>query len=181
MADWVTISSLATAGGTLALAVTTYASVRSANRAARVAELSLRAGLLPLLVESGDSDDTLRVNFYEIHGIAVPGGRAAVEIIDDNVYLVVSLRNVGNGIAVLHGGRVWPGRQGAGADPPPLDSFRLLSRDIYVPAGTIGVVVFFYRPLTTRSVLRLLVPTRAEFADIGALTRSALARMKARG
>jgi hypothetical protein len=138
MADWVTISSLATAGGTLALAVTTYASVRSANRAARVAELSLRAGLLPLLVESGDSDQTLRVNFYEIHGIAVPGGRAAVEIIDDNIYLVVSLRNVGNGIAVLHGGRVWPGRQGAGADPPPLDSFRLLSRDIYVPAGTIG-------------------------------------------
>jgi hypothetical protein len=61
----------------------------------------LRAGLLPLLVESGESDDTLRVNFYEIHGIAVPGGRAAVEIIDDNLYLVVSLRNVGNGIAVL--------------------------------------------------------------------------------
>jgi hypothetical protein len=107
MADWVTISSLATAGGTLALAVTTYASVRSANRAARVAELSLRAGLLPLLVESGESDETLRVNFYEIHGIAVPGGRAAVEIIDGNLYLVVSLRNVGNGIAVLHGGRVW--------------------------------------------------------------------------
>ena len=38
MADWVTISSLATAGGTLVLAVATFSSVRSANRSARVAE-----------------------------------------------------------------------------------------------------------------------------------------------
>ena len=35
MADWVTISSLATVSGTLVLAVATFASVRSANRAAR--------------------------------------------------------------------------------------------------------------------------------------------------
>jgi len=35
--DWVTISALATAGGTLILAVSTFASVRSANRAARAA------------------------------------------------------------------------------------------------------------------------------------------------
>ena len=36
--EWVTISSLATAAGTLVLAVATFASVRSANHAARVAE-----------------------------------------------------------------------------------------------------------------------------------------------
>jgi len=39
--DWVTISSLATAGGTLVLALATFASVRSANRSARVAEMAL--------------------------------------------------------------------------------------------------------------------------------------------
>src|ERR671926_129141 len=99
------MSGLATAGGTLALAATTYASVRSANRAARVAELSLLAGLRPLLVESGESDETLRVNFYDVHGIAAAGGRAAVEIVDGKVFIVLSLRNVGSGIAVLHGGR----------------------------------------------------------------------------
>src|ERR1039457_6034019 len=44
MADWVTISSLATAGGTLVLAVATFSSVRSANRSARVAERSLLVG-----------------------------------------------------------------------------------------------------------------------------------------
>jgi hypothetical protein len=32
MADWATISSLATAAGTLVLAVATFASVRSSNR-----------------------------------------------------------------------------------------------------------------------------------------------------
>jgi hypothetical protein len=50
VADWVTISALSTAGGTLVLAGATFASVRSANRAARVAERSLLAGLRPVLV-----------------------------------------------------------------------------------------------------------------------------------
>jgi hypothetical protein len=35
MADWVTISALATAGGTLVLAVATFSAVRSANRLTR--------------------------------------------------------------------------------------------------------------------------------------------------
>lgn len=56
MADWVPISSLATAGGTLVLAVATFGSVRSANRAARVAEQSLLAGIRPLLMPSRAQD-----------------------------------------------------------------------------------------------------------------------------
>jgi hypothetical protein len=43
VADWVTISALATAGGTLVLAGATFASVRSANRSSRLAERSLLA------------------------------------------------------------------------------------------------------------------------------------------
>ena len=38
MADWSTIASLATAGGTLVLAIATFGSTRSANRAARASE-----------------------------------------------------------------------------------------------------------------------------------------------
>ena len=49
VADWVVISSLATAGGTLVLAAATFAAVRSSNRAARAAEESLMLGLRPLL------------------------------------------------------------------------------------------------------------------------------------
>jgi hypothetical protein len=138
VADWVAISSLATAGGTLALAVTTYASVRSANRAARVAELSLLAGLRPLLVESSESDRALRVNFRDINGINVPGGGAAVEIIDNRIYLVVSLKNVGAGIAVLHGGHVYLESPLGVPEHAPLEQFRMLSRDIYIPPSDIG-------------------------------------------
>jgi len=47
--DWPTISSLATAGGTLVLGVATFASVRSGNRAARTAERALQVGLRPVL------------------------------------------------------------------------------------------------------------------------------------
>ena len=51
--DWAAIASLATAGGTLLLAVSTFASVRSANRAAQAAaERSLLIGLRPLLASS---------------------------------------------------------------------------------------------------------------------------------
>ena len=145
MADWVAISSLATAGGTLALAATTYASVRSANRAARAAELSLLAGMRPLLVESVEGDATLRVNFYDVAGIAVPGGRAAVEIIDDNLYLVASLRNVGTGIGVLHGGRVYPERRLSRTDHAPLEEFRSPRRDLYIPPAKIGFWQIAYR------------------------------------
>ena len=61
--DWVTISALATAAGTLVLAIATFASVRSANRAARTAELTLLAGLRPLLLPSRLEDPTQKVTF----------------------------------------------------------------------------------------------------------------------
>jgi hypothetical protein len=138
VADWVAISSLATAGGTLALAATTYASVRSANRAARVAEVSLLAGLRPLLVESSDSDRALRVNFRDVNGINVPGGGAALEIVDNRIYVVVSLKNVGAGIAVLHGGYVYPGSSVGRPDHAPVGEFQMLGRDIYIPPADIG-------------------------------------------
>jgi hypothetical protein len=40
MADWPTIASLATAGGTLVLAVATFSSVRAGRRSTRIAERS---------------------------------------------------------------------------------------------------------------------------------------------
>jgi hypothetical protein len=137
--DWVTISSLATAGGTLALAVATYASVRSANRAARVAELSVMAGLRPLLVESRLQDPPQKVTFADRHWVHVPGGCGTAEATDEAVYLTMSVRNVGSGVAVLHGWQLHPGwRPGEQPERPALDGFRRLTRDIYVPAGDLG-------------------------------------------
>ena len=139
MADWVTISALATAGGTLVLALATFASVRSGNRVARLAERSLLAGLRPLLMPSKLDDAMQKVNFADRHFMQVPGGSGVAEATDDAVYLVLSLRNVGSGIAVLHGwGFLSEWVTGASVDHTELGSFRRLTRDLYVPAGDIG-------------------------------------------
>jgi len=156
VADWIAISGLATAGGTLSLAATTYASVRSANRAARVAELSLLAGLRPLLVESGEAAEPLRVNFHDIHGIAVPGGRAAIELVEDCVYIVLSLRNVGSGIAVLHGGTLYPRRQSGNLATPDVSTYRRLLRDLYIPPGDVGYWQIAFRPDETPAPREIL-------------------------
>src|SRR5438876_899851 len=60
MADWVTISSLATAGGTLVLAVASFASIRSADRAAQSAERAVQASLRPVLISSRVPDPQRR-------------------------------------------------------------------------------------------------------------------------
>jgi hypothetical protein len=73
VADWVTISALASAGGTLALAGVTVVSVRSANRAARIAEQSLLAGQRPLLVPSRSEDPAVKVGFQDRDLYVAPG------------------------------------------------------------------------------------------------------------
>ena len=112
--DWVTISALATAGGTLVLAMGTFASVRSANRAARVAERSLLVGLRPLLVPSRLDDPPQKIAFSEGRYLVAAGGAAVAEADEGAVLLAAALRNVGSGIAVLHGWHFW---QGAFRDP----------------------------------------------------------------
>lgn len=138
MADWVVISSVASASGTLALAGTTYFSIRSANRAARVAEMSLLVGLRPLLVSSSPDDATQRVGFGDSVGVDAPGGGAGVVVVEGRVYIAISLRNVGPGIGVLYGGFVRSGRPQASDGPAPMEAFRMLTRDLYIPPGKIG-------------------------------------------
>jgi hypothetical protein len=138
VADWATISALATAGGTLALAGATFVSVRSANRAARVAERSLLAGLRPLLLPSRTEDPPQKVIFADGKHVVAPGGGGAAEATDEAVYLAMSLRNVGNGIAVLHGWK-FAAAPLRGRDPhTEPDEFVRLTRDLYLPPGDVG-------------------------------------------
>jgi len=133
----VAISSLATAGGTLALAGTTYASVRSANRAARAAEVSMLAQLRPLLLPSSADDPPQRISFVDGVDVTAPGGGAGVAVVDGRAYVGISLRNVGTGIAVLHGSRFFPERLSREEHVAP-EEFRRLARDLYIPAGKLG-------------------------------------------
>jgi hypothetical protein len=138
VADWATISGIATAGGTLVLAGATFASVTSANRAARVAERSLLAGLRPLLMPSRLQDAAQKVGFADDHWVTVEGGRVVAQAAPDAVYLVMSVRNVGTGMAVLHGWRFLPRPVIHEELRPELDEFIRLSRDLYVPVGETG-------------------------------------------
>lgn len=138
MSDWQTISSLATAGGTLILAVATFSAVRSSNRSARVAEASMLTSMRPLLLPSLFDDPTHKVLWSDRHSARVEGGRSVIEEKDGAIYLAMSLRNVGSGLALLHG---WYPRRGmalsevAHAEPP---EFRRLTIDLYVPPGGTG-------------------------------------------
>jgi hypothetical protein len=139
--DWATISSLVTGAGTLVLALATFASVRSSNRSARIAEAALQEQRRPVLSPSRLDDPLQKVMFLDRSWLSAAGGRAAVEHVDGRVYLAISLRNVGSGMAVCQGWAVRPGF-GSGRDLPmhaPVEEFRLQGRDMYIPAGDIGM------------------------------------------
>jgi hypothetical protein len=138
MTDWATIATLATAGGTLVLAAATFASVRSANRAARTAERALELGLRPLLMPSRLEDPTQKVRWVDEHLAHLEGGRASVEVVDGNIYMAMSVRNAGTGIAVLQAWHAEPRFLRASGPRTELGRFRPHTRDLYIPAGEMG-------------------------------------------
>src|SRR5579862_8995370 len=140
-ADWTTISSLATAFGTLVLAVATFVAVRSSNRSARIAEVALQEQRRPLLAPSRLEDPRQKIMFLGGHWVSAAGSRAAVEHTDGIVYMAISLRNVGSGIGVCQGWVVRPYESTNREYPShaPIEEFRLQSRDLYIPAGDIGM------------------------------------------
>ena len=144
MTDWATVASVGTAGGTLVLAVATFASTRSANRSARIAdrvartaERSLLAGQRPLLVNSRLADPKQNVQFSEGKLLTVSGGEATLEVGADAIYMALAARNVGTGLAVLHGWYVQDGLPTSRSHPP-VEEFTSQIRDIYLPPGDIG-------------------------------------------
>lgn len=139
--DWATISSLATAGGTLVLAFATFAAVRSSQRSARLAEVALQEQRRPVLAASRIDDPSQKIMFVEGKWFTARGGHAVAEHQDGNVYLVISLRNVGSGIAVCQGWAVRPGLQATRTAPThfPEEEFRTQTRDLYIPGGDIGM------------------------------------------
>ena len=144
--DWSTAATLATAFGTLVLAVATFASVRSANRAARVAEAAFRVNLRPVLVTSRQQDLMQKIRWLDDHWAHVDGGQGVVQFVDGSLYMAISVRNVGSGLAVPIGWSL--SSEMARADVPHLDpsSFRLQTRDLYVAPNDVGFWQAAIRP-----------------------------------
>jgi hypothetical protein len=142
MADTATIASLATAGGTLILAVATFMSTRSANRSARIAERALDLNLRPVLIPAHEWDAAERVTFYD-EIVQLRGGFATVEDRSGNLYFAAQLRNVGAGIGVLtawlvEAGPEVPLNTEAALALPDDNAFVAQQRSLYVPAGDVG-------------------------------------------
>jgi len=158
--DGVTVASIATAGATLVLAFATFASVRSANRAARVAEQSLLAGLWPVLAPSRPDDPEQKVMFMDDHKLMLPGGGAAADATDEAIYLAIALRNVGPGLAVLDRWWLTPERLLGDSGHAEPEAFHRLTRDLYIPPGELGFWQGTFRE-----------PGHPDFARVGAAIR----------
>ncbi|HEV2634714.1 MAG TPA: hypothetical protein VGX23_06175 [Actinocrinis sp.] len=145
MTSWETVSNLATASGTLILAVATFSSIRLANRSARAAEQTVQAtersvlaGLRPVIVPSRMDDRAEKIIWVDGHRTVVQGGCGYAVIEDGSLYLAMSLRNVNAGLGVLQGwDPFWERRlaHDPHADP---EKFRSQSRDLYIPAGDVS-------------------------------------------
>jgi len=137
-----TIAELGTASGTLVLAIATFASTRSANRAARVAERSLLAGMRPTLVPSRPEDRSERVDFARPGGgpraFDLPGGTAIVVQEGDASMFAIALRNIGSGAALIQGWHMRRGFLSAEVPHSELDQFRSQRRDLYISPGDTG-------------------------------------------
>src|ERR1700723_2658667 len=138
---WSTIANLATALGTLVLAVATFSAVRSSNLMAKIAREQFLVQLRPVLTTSRREDPTLKVHFGDTKWVHIPGGgavgdagRGGGSLGPDTpvVFLAIALRNAGNGIAVLHGWRFYPDWH-RDLDHAPLEEFVRQTRDLYIP------------------------------------------------
>jgi hypothetical protein len=153
---WSTIANLATALGTLILAVATFSAVRSSNLMAKIAQEQFLVQLRPVLTTSRREDPTLKVNFGDTKWVHIPGGGAAGEVGPGEgsmgletpvVFLAIALRNAGNGIAVLHGWHFYPDWH-RDVEHAPLGDFQRQNRDLYIPVGDVGFWQGTYRDTT---------------------------------
>jgi hypothetical protein len=78
------------------------------------------------------------VGFADDVYVHVDGGRAAIRRVDGNIYMAISLRNAGSGIAVLDRWDIYPERLTGTSTYRSFDRFRRLTRDIYIPGGDRG-------------------------------------------
>jgi hypothetical protein len=136
--DATSISSLATAGGTLVLGVATFAAVRSANRSARIAERSFQIGLRPILAPSRLEDPPQKVMFADRHWVKLEGGRAVVEMVDGVLYLAMMVRNVGNGMAIISAWEPFAGQKKADDPWGALEDFRPQTRALWIAPNDVA-------------------------------------------
>jgi hypothetical protein len=140
MPSWGDYANIATGAGTLLLAVASFGATRSADRAARSAEEGLLAARRPVLGPSRPGDPVQKLHWRDGHREPLRGGEGVAVRAKETgrLYLALSLRNFGPGLAVLQSWDVAP--RSRMFDEPHADpaAFRPHGRDLYIPPGDIG-------------------------------------------
>jgi len=95
----------------------------------------------PVLAQSRLEDPAQKIMFVDNHWVHAEGSRGVAESIEGSIYLALSLRNVGSGIAVCQG---WVAKEGMATTRTapthtPEEEFRAQTRDLYIPGGDIGM------------------------------------------
>lgn len=167
MTDWATVSALATAGGTLVLAAASFASIRSARRAALSAERSVQSSLRPLLIASRLEAPEQKVLWLDGHWAHLAGSTAYAHLGEQGeIYLAMSIRNVGPGLGVIHGWRIEDAPLAPDAARPASEEFYRQGRDLYLAPDDTG---FWHAAVREpdhpdRQTLARLITTRHRFA-----------------
>ena len=131
--DWGTVSAVLTAGGTLVLAVASFGSIRSAERAARSAERALQVSLRPILVGARPTDPQQKLIWTDGHSTHLNGSAGYAHLGEDVIYLGAALRNLGPGLGIVHG---WSLREGD--NPVDAERFRRQGVDMFVAPADHG-------------------------------------------
>jgi len=95
-------------------------------------------GIRPLLMHSRLGDPDQKIMWGDEHWAKLSGAGAVVEEVDGHVYLAMSLRNSGSGVAVIHGWHLALEDlhdQLPHAEP---DTFRPQVRDLFIAGSDIG-------------------------------------------
>lgn len=87
------------------------------------------------MVPSRVTDPAEKLMWQDRHWAKLPGGRAVAEIVEDNIYLAASVRNVGSGIGVIQGWYLNSPRALAPQHHRNQDEFRVQGRDLYIASG----------------------------------------------
>ena len=112
--------------------VATFSAVRSSNRSARIAEAAFQVNLRPVLVTSRLDDPVQKIRWVDDHWIRLEGGQASVELVDGSIYLAISLRNVGPGLAVTFGWSIFTDLALNDVPHREPEAFRTQTRDLYI-------------------------------------------------
>jgi hypothetical protein len=91
-----------------------------------------------VIVQGRAGDPPVKVLWSDRHAVRIDGGRAYAALENDVIYLAMTIRNVGSGVALLHGYDLRPDLVLVNAEHRGPDQFRRLTIDLYIAAGDSG-------------------------------------------